>query len=200
MEEFSIIAVSLINLFIGIRYCVLIYRKEIKPALAMWLFFALAVILSLLTYLGDGDFSMWDNILNTTDILLTVTVTVFIFIYGDHSSKFNRFDLGCLIAVILIIFFWLFTKNHLIANLLIQSIIVIAYFPVVGRLIVSKENTESFTVWIAMMLAPVFALLSSKGFLATVYSVRAIICVGLLLILMLRIEYLYKKKTIEKTE
>ncbi len=199
MEEFSIIAVSLINLFIGIRYCVLIYRREIKPALAMWLFFALAVIMSLITYLGDGDFSMWDNILNTTDILLTVTVTIFIIIYGDHSSKFNKFDLGCLVAVVLIIIFWLFTKNHLIANLLIQSIIVIAYFPVVRRLIVSKENTESFTVWFAMMLAPVFALISSKGFLATVYSVRAIICVGLLLILMLRIEYLYKKKTIGKT-
>jgi hypothetical protein len=196
MKEISIAAVSLINLFIGIRYCVLIYRKEIKPALAMWLFFAMAVIMSLLTYLGDGNLSMWDNILNTTDILLTVTVTIFIFIYGDHSSKFNKFDIGCLVAVILIIFFWLLTKNHLVANLLVQSIIVIAYFPVVRRLIVSKENTESFTVWIAMMLAPVFALLSSKGFLATVYSVRAIICVGLLLLLMLRIEYLYKKKAI----
>jgi len=199
MKEFSIVAVSLINLFIGIRYCVLIYQKEIKPALAMWLFFALAVIMSLITYLGDGEFSMWDNILNTTDILLTVTVTIFIIIYGDHSSKFNKFDLGCLVAVVLIIIFWLFTKNHLIANLLIQSIIVIAYFPVVRRLIISKENTESFSVWFAMMLAPVFALLSSKGFLATVYSVRAIICVGLLLILMLRIEYLYKKKTIEES-
>jgi len=198
MKEISIAAVSLINLFIGIRYCVLIYRKEIKPALAMWLFFAMAVIMSLLTYLGDGNLSMWDNILNTTDILLTVTVTIFIFIYGDHSSKFNKFDIGCLVAVILIIFFWLLTKNHLVANLLVQSIIVMAYFPVVRRLIVSKENTESFTVWIAMMLAPVFALLSSKGFLATVYSVRAIICVGLLLLLMLRIEYIYKKKVVKE--
>lgn len=199
MKEFSIIAVSIINLFIGIRYCILIYQKKIKPALAMWLFFNLAVIMSLITYLGESNFGLWDNILNTTDILLTATVTVFIFIYGDHSSKFNKFDIGCLVAVILIIFFWLLTKNHLVANLLVQSIIVIAYFPVVRRLIVSKENTESFTVWIAMIIAPVFALLSSKGFLATVYSVRAIICVGLLLILMLRIEYLYKKKTIEKT-
>lgn len=198
MKEFSIVAVSLINLLIGIRYCVLIYKQEIKPALAMWAFFALAVLMSLITYLGDGNFSMWDNILNTTDILLTLAVTVFIIIYGDHTSKFNKFDFGCLFAVILIIFFWIITKNHLIANLLIQSIIVIAYFPVVRRLIISKENTEPFSVWIAMMLAPVFALLSSKGFLATIYSVRAIVCVGLLLLLMLRIEYLYKRKTVRQ--
>ena len=198
MKEFSIVVVSLINLFIGIRYCVLIYRQEIKPALAMWLFFALAVIMSLVTYLGDSNFSLWDNILNTTDIILTGSVTVFIFIYGDHSSKFNRFDIGCLIAVILIIVFWIITKNHLIANLLVQTIIVIAYFPVVRRLLITKENTESFIVWIGMLIAPFFALLSSKGLLATVYSVRAMICVGLLLILMLRIEYLYKNKPIKE--
>lgn len=195
MKEFSIIAVTLINIFIGIKYCILIYQREIKPSLAMWAFFSIAVIMSLKTYLGDENFSIWDNILNTADILSTVSITVFIYFFGDHSSKFNKFDLGCLFAVIVIILFWLITKNHLVANLLIQSIIVIAYFPVVRRLIISKENTEPFSVWLAMLLAPVFALLSSKGFLATVYSVRAIICVGLLLLLMLRIEYLYKNKT-----
>ncbi|MGE0089329.1 MAG: hypothetical protein AB7S50_07625 [Bacteroidales bacterium] len=195
MKELSIIAVTLINLFIGIKYCILIYRREIKPSLAMWAFFSIAVIMSLKTYLGDENFSIWDNILNTADILSTGTITIFIFFFGDHSSKFNKFDIGCLFAVLLIILFWFITKNHLIANLLIQSIIVIAYFPVVRRLIISKENTEPFSVWFAMILAPVFALLSSKGILATVYSVRAIICVGLLLLLMLRIEYLFKKKT-----
>jgi len=44
-----------------------------------------------------------------------------------------------------------------------------------------------------MLIAPVLSLLSSKGLLATVYSVRAIICVGLLLILMLWIEVSGKK-------
>jgi len=195
MKEFSIFSVSIINLLIGIRYCVLIYKKEIKPALAMWAFFTLAVIMSLITYLGEGNFSIWDNILNTTDIILVTTVSIFIFIYGDKSSKFNTFDIGCLIAVLTIVVFWIISKNHLITNLLIQIILVISYFPVIRRLFKLKENTEPFSVWIAMMLAPMLALLSSKGLLATVYSVRAIICVGLLLLLMLRIEYLFKKKT-----
>lgn len=195
MKDFSIISVSIINLLIGIRYCILIYKKEIKPALAMWIFFTLAVVMSLITYLADGNYSIWDNILNTTDILLVSTVSVFIYIYGDKSSKFNKFDTVCLIAVLLIIVFWIISRNHVITNLLIQLILVIAYFPVIKRLIKSKENTEPFTVWIGMMLAPVFALISSKGALATIYSVRAIICVGLLLLLMLRVEYLYRKNS-----
>jgi len=194
MKDFSIVSVSIINLLIGIRYCVLIYKKEIKPALAMWVFFTLAVVMSLITYLADGNFSIWDNILNTTDIILVSAVSIFIFLFGDKSSKFNKFDLGCLIAVLVIVVFWLFSKNHIVTNLFIQIILVISYFPVISRLFKSKENTEPFSVWIGMMLAPVFALLSSKGLLATIYSVRAIICVALLLLLMTRIEFLVKKK------
>jgi hypothetical protein len=76
---------------------------------------------------------------------------------------------------------------------MIQSVLVIAYFPVLRRLWQSKENTEPFSVWILMMIAPIFALLSSKGTLATVYSVRAIVSTAILLILMLRVEYIMRR-------
>ena len=108
--------------------------------------------------------------------------------YGDKSTKFNRFDRGCLVAVIIILIFWALTRRHAEANLFIQSILVIAYFPVVKRLWNSNENTESFAVWISLLLAPIFSLLSSKGTLATVYAVRAIISTSLLLVLMARAE------------
>jgi len=194
MKEFSIIVVSAINIFIAIQYCVLTYKGKIKPALAMWVFFLLSVALSLITYMAKDNFSILDNILNTTDLLMVVTVTIFIFIFGDKSSKFTRFDKICLIAVILITLFWFITKAHFISHILVQGILVIAYFPVIKRLWQSKENTESFLVWILMMIAPVFALLSSKGILATIYSIRAILCTAILLLLMLRIEYLYRKQ------
>ena len=67
MKEFSIISVSIINIIIGVRYCTLTYKQKIKPALAMWAFFTLAVAMSLTTYMAEGDFSFWDNILNQTD-------------------------------------------------------------------------------------------------------------------------------------
>ena len=188
MKPFSITAVLLINLFIATRYTVLIRRGTIRPALAMWIFFSLAVGGSLTTYLFEGDYNILDNILNSADLLLCTYVSVVIFVFGDASTRFTRFDRGCLVAVLVILVFWLFSREHAAANLLIQTILVIAYFPVVKRLWNSNENTESFAVWFGLLLAPVFSLLSSKGALASVYAVRAIVSTSLLLMLMARAE------------
>ena len=165
----------------------------------MWLFFTIAVAMSLVTYMADGNFSLLDNILNTSDIIYVGTVTLAILVFGEQSSRFTRFDKGCLITVLMIVLFWLITQNHLITNICIQGIMVISYFPVVKRLIESQENTEPFSVWIVMLLTPAISLLSSKGDLATIYAVRAIICVAVLMILMLRIE-LKSRKSIKVKE
>jgi hypothetical protein len=155
--------------------------------------FSTAVGMSLVTYLSSGNFSFMDNILNSVDLIYVVTISVAIAVFGDTSSKITRFDLGCLIVVLLIVIFWIYTQNHIVTNFLVQSILVIAYFPVVKRLLETKQNTEPFIIWIGMLIAPFLSLLSSQGMLATVYAVRAIICVGLLLALMLWVEFSDKK-------
>lgn len=192
-RQLSIVGVSLLNLSITCWYCWLTYKQKIKPALAMWIFFTVAVAISLTTYLKSDHFSLWDNILNTTDLVLTVIVSFAIYFFGDHSSRFSRFDKGCLAAVLVILLFWFFTQNHIVTHALTQGILVIAYFPVISRLWKTRENGESFLIWTGMLLAPVLSLVSSKGMLATIYSVRAIVCISLLLLLMLRVEYLRQK-------
>lgn len=188
MRIVSIAAVLAINLFIAVRYTVLIRRGAIRPSLAMWVFFSIAVAGSLGTYLAEGDFTPLDNILNTADLLLCTYVAVLIRLFGDPTTRFNRFDKGCLIAVLVILAAWGLTRRHATAHLLIQSILVIAYFPVVRRLWSSRENTESFAVWMALLAAPVMSLLSSKGVLATVYAGRAIVSTAALMLLMARAE------------
>lgn len=190
----SIVSVSVLNLAITVWYCWLTYKQKIKPALAMWIFFTIAVAISLTTYLESDHFSLMDNILNTTDLLLAVSVTIAIFLFGDHTTRFSKFDKGCLMAVLAILLFWIVTKNHFLTHTLTQGILIIAYFPVVSRLWKTRQNSESFVVWIGMLLAPALSLLSSKGTLATIYSVRAIICILVLLMLMLRVEYLGRKE------
>jgi len=185
---FSILAVCVTNLAIGIRYIWLIRRGRISPALAMWVFFTIAVVGSLLTYLAEGEFGLLDNILNTADLLLVSGVAVAIALWGDQTTRFTRFDFFCLGAVALILGAWAITRQHAAAHVAIQAILVIAYFPVVKRLWTSSRNTESFFMWIGLMLAPVFSLLSSQGALATNYAVRAIISCALLLALMVRTE------------
>jgi hypothetical protein len=198
LREASIIAVVAINLFILVRYCWLIWRERIKPALAMWVFFSIAVGGSLITYLSAGDYSLLDNILNTSDLVMVVTVSVFIFIFGDRSTRFNRFDLGCFIAVLAILAFWIIFQHHVVSHVSIQVILVIAYFPVISRIWKSNENTESFAAWIGLFLNPCISLLSSKGVLATIYALRAIISTSVLLALMVRAEL--KQRTDKKSE
>lgn len=188
IRTFSIYSVTLITILLATRYIWQLVRKEIKPALAMWIMFSIAVAMSLITYLKEGNYEFTDNILNSVDVIYVITVSVAIAFFGEKSSKITRFDLGCLIVVGLIVVFWLFTQNHLVTNFMIQTILVIAYFPVVKRLFETRVNSEPFLIWTGMLIAPVLSLLSSKGLLATVYSVRAIICVGSLLFLMLWIE------------
>lgn len=160
----------------------------------MWIFFTIAVAISLTTYMESDNFSLFDNILNTTDLALTAIVSIAIYIFGDHTTRFSRFDKGCLIAVLVIVLFWFITKNHFLTHALTQGILVIAYFPVLSRLWKTKKNGESFLIWTGMLLAPLLSLISSKGTLATIYSVRAIVCISVLMLLMLRVEYITKKQ------
>lgn len=188
MRTFSIVAVSLINLAIGIRNWRLIRQQRVKPALAMWTFFTLAVGGSLLTYLYEGQGGLLDNILNSTDLLFVSSVWLATLLYGDRSTRFSRFDTSCLVVVLVIAAFWLVTQNHIIANVSIQAIMVIAYFPVVHRLWTTRCNTESFVVWIGLLVAPIVSLFSAKGLLAAVYNLRTIVCTASLLTLMVWIE------------
>ena len=126
MRDFSIYTVSALNLFILVRYCWLLYKKKIKPALAMWLFFTIAVTMSLVTYMADGNHGFLDNILNTTDLIYVSGVALAILIWGDKRSKFTKFDTGCLAAVLLIVLFWIITQDHIITNICIQGIMVIS--------------------------------------------------------------------------
>jgi hypothetical protein len=160
----------------------------------MWVFFSLAVGISLFTYFAAGDFSISDNILNFTDLILVVCVSLAILMWGDSSTRFNRFDLGCLFAVLGIIAFWSISNNHVVTNYSVQSIMVISYFPVLGRMARQKKNTEAFSVWTAMLVAAGISLFASKGWLASVYAIRAVLCTGALLLLMLRIEIINRKK------
>ena len=175
MKLFSVFAVSALNLTLAVYYYRLISKNKIRPSLAMWVFFTLAVGMSLFTYIREDSHSIWDNVLNTTDLLFVSAVTVSIILFGDHTTRFNRFDLFCLGAVAMIIAFWLITRKHLITNLLVQGILVIAYFPVVNRMLRTGENHESYLIWGGMLLTALLALLSVDGELALIYTLRAVV-------------------------
>jgi len=154
----------------------------------MWVFFMLAVGMSLFTFHEQNTNSLWDNILNTTDMFFVSAVTLSILLFGDHTTRFNRFDVACLLVVVMIFAFWAITRNHVVTNLLVQGILVIAYFPVVSRMIRTKENNESYLIWGGMLMAAVLALFSTEGGLANIYTLRAVVSIVMLMALMLWID------------
>jgi len=188
MRDISFYSVIAVNTVILTRNCYLIIKRKIEPSLAMWLFFTIAVVGSLFSYLLEGDFSPLDNILNTSDIILCVTLTVVIFFFGGTEARFNRFERICLILVGLILGFWYFSKAHFATNLSLQLIQFIAYLPVYYRMGKAGRNTESFTTWILLFLVSLISLFDAKGTLALIYSGRATTCTAILLVLMLRLE------------
>ena len=194
MRLFFILAVSLLDLVLAVYFYYLISRKKIRPSLAMWVFFFLAISMSLFTYLKNDEYSALDNILNTADLFFVASVTLSILIFGDAHSRFNRFDKGCLIVVAGILVFWLFTQNHYVTNILVQGILVVAYFPVVNRMVTSGENHESYLIWGGMLLAGFLALPISEGSLAFIYITRTIVSIFGLLGLMLYVDSKKRKK------
>ena len=76
MREFSIAAFVTTGLLIGIRSCWFIREGRISPALAMWVLFTIAAVRTLLSYLAEGNRSVLDNILNTADIALVGSASI----------------------------------------------------------------------------------------------------------------------------
>lgn len=72
-------------------------------------FFLLEVTLSLSTYLKEGNFGIWDNILNTADLFYVDTINLMIILFADKSGRFDRFDVFCIALVAAILIFWFFT-------------------------------------------------------------------------------------------
>jgi hypothetical protein len=200
LRLFSLVAVCAINLLIGLRYIWQIRRRAIQPALAMWVFFTIAAVGSLLTYLGGGGFGLLDNSLNTSDIVLVGGIAAFIALFGERDSRFTRLDRGCLAAVTVIMVGWAISREHVAAHALIQGVMVIAYIPVVRRIALAKRNTESYSMWIGLLVAPLVSLLSAKGALAIVYALRAAACPAALLLLMLRADLRSRRITLRRSD
>ena len=143
IRQFSIIGVSVLNLAITIWYCWLTYKQKIRPALAMWIFFTIAVAISLTTYMESAHFSLLDNILNTTDLALTAIVSIAIYLFGDHTSRFSRFDKGCLLAVTIILLFWFITALWFLGQPAVVERVFpwYIYFPALAALILGNGAT-----------------------------------------------------------
>jgi hypothetical protein len=87
---------------------------------------------------------------------------------------------------------WVASGQNILANILIQIILVIAYLPTVIHLWKSEENTESLSAWSLDFFASIFGMivpLMVMDLLPLVYGIRSTISTFIIIALILRIKY-----------
>lgn len=193
MRKISAFIATALMLIVGFRYSWLTWQGEIQPVLATWLLFLVAVFLSFMTYWSTEKHSFTGNIINTTDLFNMCLIMFSIIVLGKNTIlEFNAFDISCLVASGIILVFWRLSKMHVIANLALQGIMTVAYFPTIYRLWHTKTNTEQFGVWILVWIASAVALIPAyinRDKLGMIYASRSLTMVSVVLILMLIIYF-----------
>jgi len=195
MKKFTAFIVSFLMAIAAIRYCYLIIIGEIHPVLITWLLFSLAVGLGIWTYLStDSKRDFITNIANTVDVFATWLITITLLIFGNHTSfKFVSIDMLCVMAVIVVLIYWRISQKANMAYVAINIILIVAYLPTITGLWVASTNTESFSVWTIILVSSLTALHNpwkEKDLFALLYASRAAILTGVIISLMLRIEFL----------
>lgn len=193
MKKMTALIVSILMAIVAVRYCYLIITEEIKPVLATWSLFSVATGISMWTYMeSENKKGLITNIANTTDVCATWFIFICLLIFGKEMEHgFTFFETGCLTSSALILLYWKISNRGNVANIAINAILIIGYFPTIMRLWKSSTNTESFSVWSIVLLSSVIALynpMKEKDWLALVYASRAVILVCVILGLMIRIE------------
>jgi len=187
-----------IIIFICVFTSTLIYIKGIindtvKPILATRIFLLLAFLLSALTsYEQTGSHGLLANLLNIVDFL-SVLATFFAMAFSKNKNReFTNFEKICLYFVIAIFLVWIVSRQNILANILIQIILVIAYLPTLIHLWKSQNNTESLSAWSLDFLASIFGMIAPLQIMALlplIYGIRSTISTFLVMALIFRIQF-----------
>ncbi|MEI6650928.1 MAG: hypothetical protein WCL23_05920 [Candidatus Moraniibacteriota bacterium] len=122
-----------------------------KPVFATWIVFLVTSSLSFWTYWSanrPGERSVIANMGNALDLAGPTIVLTSMFIRGNVPVAFDRFESCCLVVSIAILVVWRMKRNSSsMSNLLIQVVMVVAYFPTFHRLWSATINTEPLEMW-----------------------------------------------------
>lgn len=164
------------------------------PVLATWLMIWVAVVLGRITYVKYPDAGRhWSaGVANLLDVVNTTVILVAIAVQSHADFSFSDFQTGCLIAGAIVFAYYFTTKKALFANFAANALLTVGFFPTIEKLCVSSVNTESVISWSIGWVAALVGLynpIRQGNRLAKLYAFRAFICVSIVLLLALRLEF-----------
>lgn len=168
-----------------------IVKHQVEPTLSTWIIFLSGTSTSFLSFLVSSNRNFVGGVLNGADVIIDVLMILSIIFFGIVRWQMKSFEKYYLSGLIVIIIFWLLTRDSFHSNLLTQVLLGLAYIPTIHTIIKVKRNTESFVVWGMILLSSFISLYPAfnswqvdKNALALIYSVRSIILISALIIVM----------------
>lgn len=195
MVNFSIWAAVIIITIGAIWYCYLIFRARIDPPLSTWFISSIAISLSYGAYYDTSEPTLagnLNNLLGVTEIPLIFLIILGAQIYRKtlviSLEPLQRYTLA---ASILIVLLWGFSDSGEFTFWAVQTLMVLAMIPTIGRAMTLEKNTDSTFLWGCIFIATIFGIVPSidKGDpFGIVNSIRVIISSGIAVYFMTRLD------------
>jgi hypothetical protein len=182
-----------------IIYLYHIIQWSVKPVLSTWTFISIAVVLSFLTNFGlHGWSGISNNLFNVIDGMGAILIMSLVMLMKTTDRRFDRTELILLISVIGIWIIRYITSYNVIAHMLIQCILVLAYIPMIKKLRKMHIHNESLAMRGINLVGSCLWMIQPalhQDILPLLYAGRSVLCVWCVFILLLRIEKKSSKKT-----
>lgn len=193
MTNLAAITVVVLVFYVGIRYCIKLFRGEIAPRIATWLIFEVGVAMSLASYLTGTDHTVTKAALNAADCI-QVTVICLALLVGQKGGRiqFTSYEHFSLWLAGIATVVWLLTKTGWIGFVGFQVVMSVAYIPTLESLWrwkpgVPPEPMEKWGINIIIALVGlVVDITGRRDYLAMVYPLRALILCVLVVVLIVR--------------
>ncbi len=187
------IAVVILDVYVGARYCVKLIRKQIAPRIATWLIFEIGVIMSLAAYFTSHDHSLTKAALNATDsIMVTVILSTILIQQRGRAILFTRNEQLCLFFSCVATAAWMVTSTGWIGLVGFQLVMSIAYIPTIESVWrwkpdLSPEPIEKWSVnAVIAFIGVVVDITDRRDYLALIYPLRAFILCAIVVVLIHR--------------
>jgi len=189
LDVMAAIVAVILTFAAGAWYCFQIASGAVTPSLATWLIFGVATMISLWSYLKTPrKDELIANIGNKLDPIMTLVIIAFILLSPKSDKGLYAFDYACMAFSVVVLVLWAVSGSALLANILIQLIIVAGYFPTCYKMIHEGKNTESFVMWGANFVIALLFLGSQfriRDRLGILYSARGAVSIAIILLIML---------------